>query len=321
MDQENLVAALKKQEEDQRKAGNKAIADGIAKDRAYWENKIKTEGMSAEQWKKQTGEDDPSQSEWEKVEGPPAAEEWTPAHNVGIVTAYRPGGDASMGLSPTVEGGNVDAHGEPILGRTTMEDYAQGNGDYVTVAMDKNSSWQNQFLSSPNFPGTVFRVRDNGGYGNNKTGENWVDVAFSDPQKAKSMLLRGVPFTPITADEAQKISESQTGPEAHSATAALAVPGGSFSYENHRMLPDPFVEVTARTVRGVETGTREMFGGALSMTEAATRGERNVYADEEEPEETAQSDIPRLEEQIATLKKQLHDRRSKKIRRHANWAQ
>ena len=234
---------------------------------------------------------EPTQSRWQEADEEPK-QNWKPLHDVGVVTAYRPGGDASMGLSRTMEGGNVDAHGEPILGRTTVEDYQAGNGDYVTVAMDKNSSWQNQFLSSPNFPGTVFRVRDNGGYGNNKTGENWIDVAFSDPQKAKSMMLRGVPFTPISADEAQKISESRPELKHTPQLRALAVPGGSFSYEEPTGLPDPFVEVTARTVRGAETGTREMFGGALSATEAGLRGERNVYLDEEEPEETAQRRHP-----------------------------
>ena len=325
IDQENLVDALKKQEEDQRKAGNTFIADGIAKDRAYWENEIKTKGMSAEQWKKGTGEEDPVigqpvESEWEETE-PPAADEWTPAHNVGIVTAYRPGGDASMGLSKKVEGPDLDAHDQPILGRTTVEDYQAGRGDYVTVAMDINSQWQDQFLSSPSFPGTVFRVRDNGGYGNGKTKENWVDIAYTDPQKAASVLLRGIPFTPISVDEAQKISESRPNLDHTPRLRALAVPGGSFSYETPDALPDPFVEATARAVRGAETGTREMFGGALSMTEAATRGERNVYLDEEEPQETAQSDIPRLEEQIATLKKELHDRTLKEDPSSADWAQ
>ena len=89
-------------------------------------------------------------TQWQERKEEPTV--WRANHNVGIVTAYRPGGTTSMGLSPTMEGGNVDAHGEPILGRTTMEDYAQGNGDYVTVAMDKTSPWQNQFLSLANFP-------------------------------------------------------------------------------------------------------------------------------------------------------------------------
>ena len=44
-------------------------------------------------------------------------------------------------------------------------------------------------LTSPNYPGTVFRVRDSGAYGNGKTQENWVDIAYTDPEKAKHMLL------------------------------------------------------------------------------------------------------------------------------------
>src|SRR4029077_9189493 len=65
-------------------------------------------------------------------------------------------------------------------------------------------------LTSPAFPGTVFRVRDNGSYGNGKTQENWIDIAYTDPQKAKSMLLKGVEFSPVSPEEAQKISESRS---------------------------------------------------------------------------------------------------------------
>jgi hypothetical protein len=90
-----------------------------------------------------------------------------------------------------------------------MEDYQKGIGPYVTVAMDKFSPWQNHFLTSPNYPGVVFRVRDNGGYGNGKTRENWVDIAYTDPEKAKHMMLRDVPFSPITPEAAQAISASR----------------------------------------------------------------------------------------------------------------
>ena len=59
MDMENVVAALKKQEADTK---DPAQAAQIAEKRAYWENQIKTIGMSAEQWKKQTGEPEPGQA-------------------------------------------------------------------------------------------------------------------------------------------------------------------------------------------------------------------------------------------------------------------
>ena len=276
------------------------------------------EAAPESRWQEVTEE--PAPSRWQEVtEEPeePAVSNYRELQDVGIVTAYRPGGGASMGLNAGIEGADLDAHDTPILGRTTFEDYIDGRGDYVTVAMDKNSSWQNQFLSSPAFPDMVFQVRDNGGYGNGKTGENWIDVAFTDPQKAKSMLLRGVPFTPITPEQAQKISESRENITHTPRLQALYVPGGSFSQKEETGLPDPFMEFTARTARGVETGTREMFGGAQSLIESAFRGERNVYADEPEK---AEGDIPVLEEQVATLQKELRDRVLKDDPASADWA-
>ena len=231
------------------------------------------EAAPESRWQEVTEE--PAPSRWQEVtEEPeePAASNYRELQDVGIVTAYRPGGGASMGLNAGIEGADLDAHDTPILGRTTFEDYIDGRGDYVTVAMDKNSSWQNQFLSSPAFPDVVFQVRDNGGYGNGKTGENWIDVAFTDPQKAKSMLLRGVPFTPITPEQAQKISESRENITHTPRLQALYVPGGSFSQKEETGLPDPFMEFTARTARGVETGTREMFGGAQSFDRVSIQG-------------------------------------------------
>ena len=261
-------------------------------------------------------EEEPTPSRWQEVTEEPSTSNYRELHDVGIVTAYRPGGDASMGLNAGIEGADLDAHDTPILGRTTFEDYIAGRGDYVTVAMDKNSSWQGQFLSSPNFPGMVFQVRDNGGYGNNKTGENWIDIAYTDPQRAKSMLLRGVPFTPISSEQAQEISASRENITHTPQLQALYVPGGSFSKKEETGLPDPFMEFTARTARGVETAGREMFGGALSLVESAFGGERNVYL--EEPEK-AEGDIPLLEEQIATLQKQLKDQTLKDDPTATDW--
>jgi len=59
-------------------------------------------------------------------------------------------------------------YGNQIWNKTTMEDYKDGKGDYVTVAMDKDSPLQKQYLSSPDFPGVVFKVMDTGGAFNNK---------------------------------------------------------------------------------------------------------------------------------------------------------
>ena len=50
------------------------------------------------------------------------------ANTVRMITSYRPGGTRAMGLSPTVEGGPLDAHGNRILGNSTMEDYHAGRG-------------------------------------------------------------------------------------------------------------------------------------------------------------------------------------------------
>jgi hypothetical protein len=132
------------------------------------------------------------------------------SHTVAEVTAYRPGATRAMGLSPTVEGGPDDAHGQRILGKTTMEDYAAGKGNYVTVAMDKKSPWQNKYLASPQYPGVVFRVRDNGGYGNNRTGLNWIDIAWTDAEKAKASKQRNVEFQVVDEKTANQI-RSQRG--------------------------------------------------------------------------------------------------------------
>ena len=132
------------------------------------------------------------------------------ANTVGMITSYRPGGTRAMGLSPTVEGGPLDAHGNRILGNTTMEDYHAGRGPgYVTVAMDKTSSWQGKYLASPAYPNVVFKVMDNGGYGNNKTKENWIDIAWTDPEMAKRFTKRNVPFKVIDKTTASRIASNR----------------------------------------------------------------------------------------------------------------
>ena len=117
-----------------------------------------------------------------------------------------------MGVDPEIEGGDVDAHGNPILGRSTMEDYLEGNAEYVTVAMDKASSWQGQHLESPNYPGVPFKVMDNGGFGNNKTGNGWVDIAFRDPEQARNMTEQNVPFRPIIEERAKEMVSNRAKP-------------------------------------------------------------------------------------------------------------
>lgn len=100
----------------------------------------------------------------------------------------------------------MDAYGNQIWGKTTMEDYLAGNGDYVTVAMDKESSLQKKYLKSDAYPGVVFKVMDTGGYGNGKKGNDWVDIAWKDPQKAKETIKKGVTFVVISEEEARGIA-------------------------------------------------------------------------------------------------------------------
>jgi hypothetical protein len=57
IDMQNLSNVLRQKEDAERKAGNVGQADATAKERAYWEVQAGA-GMSAEQWKAQTGQDD-----------------------------------------------------------------------------------------------------------------------------------------------------------------------------------------------------------------------------------------------------------------------
>ena len=118
------------------------------------------------------------------------------------VTAYRPG----LGGQ---EGGPLDQHGNQILGKTTMEDYAARRGDYVTVAMDKQSDWQGKFLRSPAYPGIVFKVSDTGSYGKGK-GKDWIDIAWTDPAKARNYKKANTLFEVIPPGEAFRISGTRT---------------------------------------------------------------------------------------------------------------
>lgn len=132
----------------------------------------------------------------------------------GEQTVYWPGPKSEAkkyGLSGAVEGGTKDAHGNVIWGNTTYEDYLEGKGDYVTVAMDIESDpfKQKAYLTSPQHPGVVFRVMDNGGYGNGRTGTGWVDIAFKDPQKALTNKQRNVEFNIISKAEAERIAASR----------------------------------------------------------------------------------------------------------------
>ena len=135
-------------------------------------------------------------------------------HPVGLTTAYRPGGTWEMGLDPDQEGPDRDAYDNPILGRSTMEDYLSGRGEYVTVAMDKNSSWQGGYLESPNYPGVAFKVADHGEFGDGKAGNDWVDIAYSDPKKAAEWSEQKVPFKPISEKRAKEINSARVEPPA-----------------------------------------------------------------------------------------------------------
>jgi hypothetical protein len=114
-----------------------------------------------------------------------------------------------MSLSAKMEGGIYDAHGNVILGRTTMEDYLAGRGPYVTVAINKSSDWQGKFFVSPAYPDVVFKVMDNGGYGNNKTGRNWIDIAWANPQRAKDFVKRNVRFQVVDAKTAKAVANQR----------------------------------------------------------------------------------------------------------------
>lgn len=147
-------------------------------------------------------------------EGPPtsppiSSTRASEAHTVARITAYRPGGTREMGVNPKIEGGPLDAHGNMILGKSTMEDYAEGRGNYVTVAMDKESDWQGKYLISAAYPGVVFKVMDNGGYGNGKTGRDWVDIAWKDPEMAKRFTRRNITFQTVDYRDAKRIANSR----------------------------------------------------------------------------------------------------------------
>lgn len=58
MDIESLVESLKKQEKAALKTGDQAAINRISKERKYWQQEAKS-GMSAAEWKAQTGENDP----------------------------------------------------------------------------------------------------------------------------------------------------------------------------------------------------------------------------------------------------------------------
>lgn len=130
-------------------------------------------------------------------------------------TAYFPGSSDQVsraGLTP-IEGGVLDAHDNVIIGQSTYEDYMGGRGKgYVTVAMDKDSAWakDQQFLMSPSHPLVVFKVMDNGSRGNGITDKSWVDIAFTDPKKAKNYKRNGVRFEPITPSQADEVWAAYT---------------------------------------------------------------------------------------------------------------
>lgn len=125
----------------------------------------------------------------------PGADRWefTPE----LVTFYYPAPcpkTESENLSCKVEGGALDAHGNTIWGKTTLEDFLEGKGDWVTVAMDpERRDLQGVYLESDSFPGVIFRVMDVGGFGRGR-GTRWVDIATRDPEKAKTGTRRGVTF-------------------------------------------------------------------------------------------------------------------------------
>lgn len=70
-DMEGLVGALRRREADARASGQEATAQAVARERAYWENQLSRFGMSRDQWKQQTGEEDPRYPEEERASSSP----------------------------------------------------------------------------------------------------------------------------------------------------------------------------------------------------------------------------------------------------------
>lgn len=111
------------------------------------------------------------------------------------LTSYTPGqGD------PKMEGGVLAADGKPAY---TMEQFHAGKAPYVAVAMDPQSPWRGKYLRSKKFPNTLFKVTDTGGAFKGK-GLARMDIAFSDPLKAKSFE---VDFADFTIDDSVKDDE------------------------------------------------------------------------------------------------------------------
>jgi len=158
------------------------------------------------------------------------------------ITSYRPapkgGTNAQAGLSDSIEGGELDAHDKVIWGNNTFEDYHNGKGGsdpYVAVAMDKNSNMQGKYLTSEQYPGTVFKVVDNGGHGNGQTGNNWMDIAWRDPNMSTGENPNGTnrngkngfaTFNVVSKEEAAAVA-AQRSPNGYSGDSGDYVKGGT----------------------------------------------------------------------------------------------
>ncbi len=108
------------------------------------------------------------------------------------------------GYSPnegTIGGGPIDPRQNKIR---TLQQYLAGQADYVSVAMDLDSKAQyGQEISIPELDAAYnggqhipFRVVDNGGKFNHKTGTSALDIA-TDVSRMEDQAINGVPLTVI----------------------------------------------------------------------------------------------------------------------------
>lgn len=91
-------------------------------------------------------------------------------------TGYHPG-DVRSAKEARMEGGNVDAQGNPIH---TLEEFKSGRAPHVTVAVPQGSPLFGKTLASPDAPGVTFRATDHfGTLGGKLVDGPKIDIATS----------------------------------------------------------------------------------------------------------------------------------------------
>ena len=137
-DMEQLVATLATKETNAVRAQDTKQAAAIRKERTYWEEKIKTQGMSAEQWKKQTGEEDPRYPHEPAFTSKQSPEGLIDSVEAGInagkeffASAYRGLKSSGLGLGETV---NRYAYSPIVHGIREAIDYIAPNSSLAKSA-------------------------------------------------------------------------------------------------------------------------------------------------------------------------------------------